>query len=174
MYSIPTMTSNIFILSAPIQTGKTTALMEFWELGITSFDGFITPDIDESRKLIFLDKDEELPFQLEDNAKEDVLQIGRFKLSQSTFNAVKNKLQNLHNTRAQLIIIDEIGPLEMNNYGFEPELSSFIEKFKAMNSSKLLIIVVRNTILNAAIEKYKLEDAAVLSLDSFIDKFLAE
>ena len=161
------MTSNIFILSAPIQTGKTTALMEFWELGITSFDGFITPDIDESRKLIFLDKDEELPFQLEDNAKEDVLQIGRFKLRQSTFNAVKN-------TRAQLIIIDEIGPLEMNNYGFEPELSSFIEKFKAMNSSKLLIIVVRNTILNAAIEKYKLEDAAVLSLDSFIDKFLGE
>ena len=89
-------------------------------------------------------------------------------------NAVKNKLQNLHNTRAQLIIIDEIGPLEMNNYGFEPELSSFIEKFKAINSSQLLIIVVRNTILNAAIEKYKLEDAAVLSLDSFIDKFLAE
>jgi ribosomal protein L10 len=62
----------------------------------------------------------------------------------------------------------------MNNYGFEPELSSFIQKFKEMNSSQLLIIVVRNTILNAAIEKYKLEDAAVLSLDSFIDKFLAE
>ena len=87
------MSSNIFILSAPIQTGKTTALMEFWETGITSFDGFITPDIDESRKLIFLDTDEELPFQLEDNAKEDVLQIGRFKLSQSTFDAVKNKLK---------------------------------------------------------------------------------
>jgi nucleoside-triphosphatase THEP1 len=168
------MSSNIFILSAPIQTGKTTALMEFWETGITSFDGFITPDIDESRKLIFLDTDEELPFQLEDNAKEDVLQIGRFKLSQSTFDAAKNKLKNLHNTSAQLIIVDEIGPLEMNHYGFEPELSSFIEKFKEMNSSKLLIIVIRNTILNSAIEKYQLEDAAVLSLNSFIDKFLAE
>jgi len=148
--------------------------MEFWESGIASFDGFITPDIDESRKLIFLDTDDELPYQLEDNARENVLQIGRFKLSQSTFNAVKSKLKNLHTTSAQLIIIDELGLLEMHDKGFEPELSAFIEKFKTLENSKLLILVIRDTLLDAAIEKYKLENAEVLSLGSFIDKFLAE
>ena len=168
------MSSNIFILSAPIQTGKTTALMEFWETGITSFDGFITPDIDESRKLIFLDTDEELPFELEATHDSDFIEVGRFKFSKSTIEAAKKKLKSLHRTSANLIIIDELGKLEMASVGFEPELGEFIEKFKTESNDKLLIIVIRNTLLTAAIEKYHLEEASVLSLELFIEKFLAE
>jgi nucleoside-triphosphatase THEP1 len=168
------MSHNIFILSAPIQSGKTTALMEFWETGLTSFDGFITPEIDESRKLIFLDTDEELPFELVGGNDLDSIDIGRFKFSKSTFEAAKLKLKSLHKTSASLIIIDELGKLEMDGGGFEPELGEFIEKFKLESNNKHLIIVIRTTLLAAAIEKYKLEEAAVLSLELFIDKFLAE
>ncbi|MFN9319570.1 MAG: nucleoside-triphosphatase, partial [Chitinophagales bacterium] len=148
------MSHNIFILSAPIQSGKTTALMEFWESGLTSFDGFITPEIDESRKLIFLDTDEELPFELEGGNHLDSIEIGRFKFSKSTFEAAKQKFKSLHKTSASLIIIDELGKLEMDGRGFEPELGEFIEKFKLESNNKLLIIVIRNTLLAAAIEKY--------------------
>jgi nucleoside-triphosphatase THEP1 len=168
------MSHNIFILSAPIQSGKTTALMEFWESGVTSFDGFITPEIDESRKLIFLDTDEELPFELEGGNHLDSIEIGRFKFSKSTFEAAKQKLKSLHKTSANLIIIDELGRLEMEGRGFEPELGEFIEKFKLESNNKLLIIVIRNTLLAAAIEKYGLEEASVLSLNLFIEKFLEE
>ena len=58
------MIPNIFILSGPTRSGKTTALMEFWERNIIQIDGFITPDIDDSRKLIFLDTDEEFPLEI--------------------------------------------------------------------------------------------------------------
>lgn len=166
------MSNNIFILSAPIRSGKTTALMEFWEGSSTSFDGFITPDIDESRKLILLDTDEELPFELVEADGKNTITIGKFSLSKSTFDLAKNKLQQLHKTPANLIIIDELGKLEMDGKGFEPELGDFIQNFKGGSSNKTLIIVIRNTLLAAAIEKYKLEDAAVLSLDLFIEKFL--
>ncbi|MBL7788620.1 MAG: hypothetical protein JNL75_02155 [Chitinophagales bacterium] len=166
------MSNNIFILSAPIRSGKTTALMEFWEGSSTRFDGFITPDIDESRKLILLDTDEELPFELDEADEKNAIAIGKFFLSKSTFNLVKNKLQQLHKTPASLIIIDELGKLEMDGKGFEPELGDFIQNFKGASSNKTLIIVIRNTLLAAAIEKFKLEDAAILSLDLFIEKFL--
>jgi nucleoside-triphosphatase THEP1 len=166
------MSHNIFILSAPIQSGKTTALMEFWEGGVTSFDGFITPEIDESRKLILLDTDEELPFELADGDESNSISIGRFKFSKSTFELVKKKLKTLDKTAANLIIVDELGKLEMEGNGFEPELGEFIQNFKLKAKNKLLILVIRNTLLAAAIEKYELEEASVLSLDLFIEKFL--
>lgn len=166
------MSHNIFILSAPIQSGKTTALMEFWESEVTSFDGFITPEIDESRKLILLNTDEELPFELAEGNENNSISIGRFKFSNSTFELVKKKLKTLDKTAANLIIIDELGKLEMEDKGFEPELGEFIQNFKLKAKNKLLILVIRNTLLAAAIEKYELEEASVLSLDLFIEKFL--
>ena len=166
------MSHNIFILSAPIQSGKTTALMEFWERGVTSCDGFITPEIDESRKLILLDTDEEHPFELEDGDEKNSISIGRFKFSKSTFEIVKDKLRKLDKTAANLIIIDELGKLEMEGKGFEPELGAFLQNFKQDSKNKLLILVIRNTLLADAIEKYELEGASVLSLDLFIEKFL--
>lgn len=166
------MSPNIFILSAPIRSGKTTALMDFWERGVTSFDGFLTPDIDDSRKLILLDTDEELPFELESGDETNSISVGKFHFSKSTFDLVKNKLKHLHKTPANLIIIDELGKLEMEGKGFEPELGELIQNFKQASDDKLLILVIRNTLLEAAIVKYHLEDAAVLSLDLFIDKFL--
>lgn len=172
MFFIHPMSPNIFILSAPIRSGKTTALMEFWEGGSVKFDGFITPDIDESRKLILLDTDQELPFELENGDKSNSIAVGKFLLSKSTFDLVKNKLKHLHKTTANLIIIDEIGKLEMEGEGFEPELGEFIQNFKQAYGDKLLILVIRNTLLAAAIARYQLGEAAVLSLDLFIEKFL--
>lgn len=166
------MSPNIYILSGPVQSGKTTALMEFWERGVTSLDGFLTPDIDESRKLIFLDTDEELPFELNKEDATNAIKIGRFSFSTKTFEKAKQKLLQLHLSKANLIIIDELGKLEMEDKGFEPELKEYILNFRKKNSQQVLILVIRNTLLNAAIEKYQLEDANVLSLNLFIEKFL--
>ena len=166
--------SNIFILSAPIQSGKTTALMEFWEMGTVSCDGFITPDIDDSRKIIFLDTDEEVPFQVEENFKGEIVEIGQYKFSKESFELMKKKLKNLNQSSSNLIIIDEIGPLELRGAGFEPEFFEFLNLFKSEASSRQLIIVVRNTLLLQMIEKYGLQDAHVLSLHKFTDLFLEE
>lgn len=168
------MSTNIFILSAPIRSGKTTALMEFWEMGTIDMDGFITPEIDELRKLILLDSEEELDFELEEISTEKFIQVGPFKFSQSVFIIAKSKIKSLIKSKAKLIIIDEIGRLEMENLGFEPELTVYIEKFKSKNSNQILILVIRDSLLVKAIEKYKLEEAHVLSLDLFKAQFLGD
>lgn len=166
------MNPNIFILSAPIRSGKTTALMEFWEMGHLSFDGFIAPEIDEKRKLIFLDSEEEIPFEVEDNSMEDYTEIGPFKFYNSAFEKVRNEIKNLSSSVCKLIVIDEIGYLELEGNGYEPELSEYINYFKEKTDSQILMLVVRNSLLNKVIEKYELDDAQVLSLDLFKSMFL--
>jgi nucleoside-triphosphatase THEP1 len=168
------MNSNIYILSAPIRSGKTTALMEFWEMGMIDMDGFITPEIDELRKLIFLDTDEEFDFELEENSIEKSIQVGPFKFSQEVFRISKNKLKKLSQSKSKLIIVDEIGRLEMEGFGFEPELNLFIESFKKKESNQILILVIRDSLLIKAIEKYDLDESHVLSLDLFKNQFVGE
>lgn len=166
------MSPNIFILSGPIRSGKTSALMEFWERNVIRMDGFITPVIDDSRKLIFLDTDEEFPFEIDDQNSTDSISVGRFRFSLETFRIAKDRIRRFSSSTAPLIIIDELGKLEMENEGFEPELGKLIESFKSNPSSQILILVIRNTLLAKAIDKYKIEDAPVLSLELFKSKFL--
>jgi nucleoside-triphosphatase THEP1 len=168
------MNSNIYILSAPIRSGKTTALMEFWEMGMIDMDGFITPEINELRKLIFLDTEEEFDFEVEENSGEKIIQVGPFKFSVAVFESTNKKIKSLINSKAKLIVIDEIGRLEMEGMGFEPALNSYIELFKKKESSQILILVIRNSLLVKAIEKYELDDSPVLSLDLFRNQFIGE
>lgn len=166
------MNTNIFILSAPIRSGKTTALMEFWEMGHLSFDGFIAPEIDEKRKLIFLDSEEEIPFELEDNSNDEYTEIGPFKFYTSAFEKVRSEIKKLKSSTCKLIIIDEIGYLELDGKGYEPELTEYINFFKEKSDPQILILVVRHSLLNTVIDRYRLDDAQVLSLDLFKTMFL--
>jgi len=168
------MSSNIYILSAPIRSGKTSSLMEFWESADIRIDGILTPDIDGSRKMIFLDSEEEIMLEVDETYKGAMVRVGKFYFSQESFEQAREKLNKILPTKAQLIIIDEIGTLELNGLGFEPELSSFLSQYKSMNVNSQLILVVRDSLLPKVIEKYELDDAQVLSLHLFNKLFLSE
>ncbi len=168
------MIQNIYILSAPVQSGKTTSLMEFWESSEIGFDGFITPDIDESRKMIFLDTEEEIPLEMEPSYTGEVVRVGKYYFSKESFGLAKDKIAQFHLSTKKVIIIDEVGPLELNDLGLEPEFSEFIARFKELDNDTQLILVVRDTLLNRVIEKYDLEAAQVLSLHIFNQLFLSE
>lgn len=148
--------------------------MEFWESSDITIDGILTPDIDESRKLIFLDTEEEIPLEVEETYRGEVIRVGRYIFSQQSFEIAKKKIESLHNSQSRLIIIDEIGTLEVNNLGFEPSLSAYIDYFKTNVEHSQLILVVRDTLLSKVIEKYNLDNAQVLSLHLFNQIFLSE
>ena len=143
----------ILILSAPIQSGKTTKLMSWFEKR-DKVDGILAP-VKNNRRHIFCIGNNQL-IDLEDVTKiEDQLKIGRFTFSLNAFNQTRKYLQQIDPGETDWIIIDEIGPLELNGKGLEPALSECLNKWQRYPVN--IILVVRDYLLDGVIKKYNVE-----------------
>lgn len=157
--------AKIYILSAPIQTGKTTALTQ-WISNKSNITGFLTPDKDGKRKFLSLDTLEYFDFQKELKTEEHDIEIGRFVFDGNIFTQAQIILKQAVTSQASWIVVDEVGKLELEDKGYEPALTLMLEALKQMPDKKILL-VVRDTLLTKAIEKYEWNDAIVLSLEQF-------
>jgi molybdopterin-guanine dinucleotide biosynthesis protein A len=152
--------SNIFILTGPVQTGKTSSLIK-WLSHKTNLGGFITEDIGDLRCIKTLSDSKVYPFQKVSKTEVDDILVGKYIFSKDGFAIGKKQLQNT-SSNYDWFIVDELGKLEMNDDGFEPELSKCINYFKSHTDQKLLL-VIRDFLLDAAIEKYALQQAQILT-----------
>lgn len=146
----------IQILKGPVHTGKTTRLMH-WASSQKSIDGIFQPVIDEKRFIYHIAsrtlKMLELPLNSID---EKVITIGNYRFSKDVFIWAQNVLLISLDKNLEWLIIDEIGTLELAGNGLEPVITKIFadsEKF----SGKILC-VVRESILEKFIERYKLEN----------------
>ena len=122
------MENNIFILTGLIQSGKTTALMEFIQKNKSA--GFLTPDIDGKRKLYSIANDRFHEMQTEESDPAEKIAIGMFLFRKDAFDK-GGIIMNEYRGDADWFIVDEAGPLEIvKNTGFEPALSVLVEKFR--------------------------------------------
>ncbi len=166
MVNFTLMESNIFILSQPIRSGKSTHLLK-WIKTQQHIGGVLTPDIDSKRMLYAISTAEFFPLEVPADAI-DQIQIGRFYFSTTTFEMANELLLKEARENRDLLIIDEVGKLEMENKsGFEPALSNIISLYRQQSGTSKLLLVVRDTLLNAAIEHYELADAEIVNLDFF-------
>ncbi|MDZ7288542.1 MAG: hypothetical protein ONB44_02440 [candidate division KSB1 bacterium] len=145
----------IYIYSGPIRSGKTTALMN-WLAGKDNVAGILTPEVNGIRKLYDIAAREFFPFQAEreSTAGEDQVTIGRFTFYQSAFARARLLLGAALKEHPRWLIIDEIGPLELNNHGFEPLVSQIICAFQADKFAGDLLLVVRDTLLEEVVSHY--------------------
>ena len=152
-------THNIQILSRPVRTGKTSELQEFIKLH-NSVAGFLTPDVDGKRMLYDIAEDIFYSFETDENEQSPVLKVGRFCFLQEAFDKGQDILKSaLHK---EWIIIDEVGKLEVEqNIGFEPAVTELIGYCKR-NVEIKLILVIRDSLLQKAIEKYSLQEAELI------------
>ena len=165
--------AEVIIFTAPIRSGKTTALMQtFAERNDTA--GFLCPDVNGLRHFFDLQTKELLPFELglADLISERV-QIGKFSFDKKVFDRASDMFSKWIKQSNRYIVIDEIGKLELNNMGFEPSFSRFLTTAKNWTLDTKIILVVRNSLLEAMISHYNLLDARVLELNNFsqIDDF---
>lgn len=157
--------NNIYLLTGPIRTGKTSTLAE-WIKGKRNVGGFLTPDINDYRKWQNIETNEIFDFEKEVSENENDVLVGRFVFDGLIFEKARKYILSLINTNCQYIVLDEIGKLELQNKGYEPELNQFLELIKFKKDVKL-ILVVRDSILSEVIEKYKLNNATIVTLDKF-------
>lgn len=153
--------NKIYILSGKIKSGKTTELFR-WISGRKKVGGILQPVVDGKR--FFYSVTEKKLIQLEISNMNDkselgenkILQIGNYSFLVEGFERAKEILKNDFNSNYEWLIIDEIGPLELQDSGLEPVVSCIVEKVKT--SSSKLIFVVRDSILQEVIKKYNLQN----------------
>jgi nucleoside-triphosphatase THEP1 len=154
--------SNIYILSRPIHSGKTTMLQQW--VREHSCSGILTPDVDDLRYLYDIAAQKLHPLQVViQHEKSLVISIGKFIFLKSGFQLAQEILLRSLQLNTDWLIIDEIGRLEIDRYmGLEPAVSQVIKEYKEKNNKKRLLLVIRDYLTNTAIAHYSLQSAVVI------------
>ncbi|MBC7872588.1 MAG: hypothetical protein H7Y01_01255, partial [Ferruginibacter sp.] len=126
----------IYILTAPIQSGKTTSLIN-WSAGRKDVFGILTPVVNSKR--VFMNAHTREQFPMEATSGETAtLAVGRFVFSKAGFEkAVQIIREGI--PKEGWLIIDEIGPLELKGEGFRDILKEML-----LTRQDKIILVVRD------------------------------
>ncbi len=149
------MQKNIYILSAPIQTGKTTSIIN-WSKDNKEITGIVQPIVDGRRHIIDLASNESRPLEADESA-ENIVRVGNFVFSKATFEWAKVVLLHAMKEESEWLVVDEVGKLELAGKGLEPAVNYTINEYKLHRSGNL-IIVVRDYLLDNVKDRYNLHD----------------
>jgi nucleoside-triphosphatase THEP1 len=148
--------SNICILHGSIRSGKTTAL-QHWLDAHQDTIGFVTPDYAARRVLIAYPERQTYTFELAAEAN-DTVSVGKFYFSAQTFGLGRAILAKAMTSSQHWVVVDELGKLELNSEGFEPQLTQLINAIK-QQPNRSMIIIVREELLQTVLNQYQLHDA---------------
>ncbi len=150
----------IYLLSEEIQSGKTTSIQLCTE-NRYDIGGFLSPDQNGSRYLLNLQNKKEIPFEIDlTNFDGPYDIIGKYAISRESFSIAHEWIKDhLANAQSKHIVIDEVGPLELQGKGFADSLRYAKENIGTKN----LIIVVRESLLDKVIQAFELYDAERLT-----------
>lgn len=142
---------NIYIVTGPIQTGKTTRLFKFVNEH-KSIDGILSPIVDEKRHLYHISSHTLKLLEVPKSNK--TIAVGKYHFLKETFNWANEKLIESFNNSPEWLIIDEAGKLEMTNKGLNKAINYTLKNSK--NSSTKIVLVIRDYLLNEILKKYKI------------------
>lgn len=156
--------SKINILSAPIHSGKTSALKSY-TLKHQNCCGILCPDINGLRYIENIESGAILPFQKPINNSDDDILIGQYIFSNEGFKTARQVLLSIPIDTKKTIIIDEIGKLELQGGGLEPALSWLIDQIQSNQLN--CILVVRDYLIDSVVNHYKINPFNLLTIDDF-------
>ena len=140
----------IFILTAPIQSGKTTSLIN-WSAERNDVQGILTPVVEGKRVFMNARTKEQFPMEAVDD--EETISTGRFHFSKTNFEKAIQVIRDAIHKDGWLII-DEIGPLELKGEGF----CDVLKKVLLQRNDKLLLVVREGLVQQVAVY-FKINEA---------------
>ncbi|MFA6596339.1 MAG: nucleoside-triphosphatase [Ignavibacteriaceae bacterium] len=153
--------SDVFIYTGEKGIGKSTYIQERF-LQKPGVCGILQPRIDGIKYLVDVVSGEKKRLELDPlHPQEEVITIGNYAFSKEIFRWGRQKLSEAASSANNLLIVDEIGPLELSSTGLEPELTMVIQS--GLNSGKNLLLVVRPKLIEEVKEKYGLTNPVVIS-----------
>lgn len=170
--ALKSMTGKIILLNGRVQSGKTSALMELLKIPDPDIGGFLTPDRHGSRILLNPENADVIPFQAStENPIADVISVGRFSFFTNSFDRAEKWTSDQQRKGLPLIIIDEIGKLELKDLGFHALITTLLSEQK--NYQKYLF-VIRDYLMDDIIKKYNLEGASMITLKELKNELFSQ
>lgn len=160
----------VFIITGTKTGGKTTftgKLAANLYYGKVETGGFLAERIMSDNEttgynLVDLESGHKIPFLYVNDQKEiEKQKIGRYSISPEGLSAGKKILRSLSKQRDRIIIIDEVGRLELYNAGWAENISELLEK-----TTNHLILVIRDEFVEKVREKWNLKNAHVFKIDN--------
>lgn len=153
----------IYLFSRAIRTGKTTALYN-WLQGRQDAAGILTPDVHERRMIYDIATKRYHTFEVSEAYGGEKITIGRFLFARDAFARARDILATAVAQNPGWLIIDEAGKLEVaQGEGLEPAILNTVRSYQSGEQGGNLLIVVRDTLLQQAINRYALNDVVILS-----------
>ncbi|HUR65620.1 MAG TPA: nucleoside-triphosphatase [Chitinophagaceae bacterium] len=146
-----------YILTAPVQSGKTTSLINWTEKNEAY--GILTPVIEGKRVFLDINTKEQWPMESALGEKE-ILNVGRFNFSKQGFEKATATISKAINKDGWLVI-DEIGPLELKAKGFHDVLNDVLRTRR-----ERIILVVREGMAQQVMDHFQIEAKLIGSIDN--------
>ncbi|MEZ5021528.1 MAG: nucleoside-triphosphatase, partial [Bacteroidales bacterium] len=89
----------------------------------------------------------------------ETMGVERFTMDDAGFIAGRNALDPANNLDNRVMIVDEVGPLELRGRGWSEVLGALLQETRAT-----VIIAVRKTLTEAVIDRFGLEGAQVIDV----------
>ncbi len=155
----------INIITGNIRAGKTTFL-ENYLLSLKFAEGVLQPTVDNQRFFRDIKSKTQKTITTKQNSK-DSFKIGKFTFSLEAFVWAKEKLSEALEGGAEIIVVDEYGPLEFSGNGLEPIVTKIILNVKE-SSNRKIIIIVKETLLEKFLTKFQLtfEEVDIIRIEN--------
>lgn len=152
---------SIIIFSAPIKTGKTTALFNW--IKDKNVHGLLTPDINGKRMLFDIFNCRYHDLESNDTANNaPYIFVGKYSFYKSAFQLANKILLLSMSMNPDWLIVDEVGKLEFERQvGLHTSILLLIDHYKNPLTKGQLILVIRESLMEKCIQFYDLQDAAV-------------
>ena len=153
----PSTPENIYILTAPIQSGKTTALIN-WAGKRKDVFGIFTPVVNGQR--VFMNANSKEQFPMEATIDETAtLAVGKFVFSKTNFDKAIQIIRESMQKEGWLVI-DEIGPLELREEGFHDVLKEMLATRK---HTILLVVRDKEEMVEKVKKKFAIHNAVIIN-----------
>jgi iron complex transport system ATP-binding protein len=146
------MLHKLIILTGAIGSGKTTTLMSQLS-SIENKYGILTPVISDQRMFQNIRTGESFAMEATPNDVHTI-EVGRFVFSQTAFEKAAGIIEDAMQAQNPLVVIDELGSLELKGNGFAKVIEHLIFSTKAIH----LLLVVRQNLLPDALHWIALLD----------------
>lgn len=123
--------------------------------------GILTPIINHKRCFYNVSNGQIFNMEYENNTNDDAVNIGKYSFSQKGFNRANLILQNINVLENKLIIVDEIGPLELQQKGLHDSIVFLLQK-----KTSQLLFVIREGLVDDVIDYFKMnkKDVSIKNL----------
>ena len=130
-------------------------------------DGILSPDDASGKRYFYALKAEySFPFEAESDTAGDLIEVGRFRFLKTAFAQANAYLcQAITKAETRLVVLDELGKLELHSSGLYDAAKRLIKDCQDSKDLHLLL-VIRDSLLDPALDYFRITDYVLLDTDS--------